>query len=179
MKQVEELLDAGRADPGAAAECEKRLLELKLELDKAANSLEWPALTSEARDWLAWLQKVADQHGTDKQRQRASELAAEVEKITSERNADRLRKVKERIGRLYFEIVSTQADWWMYQFQQAEKEQHKMIDQERAARLINQGRDYVSKNNLAGLQNVMKQLWIYETPAGLAPAGRELCCVGR
>jgi hypothetical protein len=132
---------------------------LKLELDKAANSLEWPALRSEARDWLAWLQKVIDQHGTDKQRERANQFATEVEKITSDRNTDRLRKVIERISRLYFEIVSTQADWWMYQFQQAERQQHKMIDQERAARLINQGRDYVSKNNLIGLQNVVRQLW--------------------
>jgi molecular chaperone DnaK len=159
MRQVEELLSAGRVDPDAAAEGEIRLLQLKLELDKAANALEWPALKSEARDWLGWLQKVADQHGTEKQRQKANEFAAEVEKILPERNADRLRKLMERIGRLYFEIVSTQPDWWVYQFQQAEKQQHKMRDPDRAARLIGQGREYVSKNNLIGLQNVVRQLW--------------------
>jgi molecular chaperone DnaK len=171
MRQVEELLAAGKADSGAAAECEKRLLELKLELDKAANAVEWPALKSEARGWLNWLQKVADQNGTEKQKQRANEFAAELEKITRERNADRLRKLMERIGRLYFEIVSTLPDWWMYQFQRAEKEQHKMIDPERAARLIGQGREYVSKNNLIGLQNVVRQLWDL-LPAEIAEAAK-------
>ena len=47
----------------------------------------------------------------------------------------------------------------MYQFQQAEKEQQKMKDQDRALRLFGQGRDYVAKNNLMGLQNVVRQLW--------------------
>jgi molecular chaperone DnaK len=171
MRQVEELLSAGRADPVAVAEGEIRLLQLKLAIDKAANALEWPALKSEARDWLGWLQKVADQHGTEKQRQRANEFAAEVEKITRERNADRLRKAMERIGRLYFEIVSTLPDWWVSQFQQAEKEEQKIADPDRAARLIGQGREYVSKNNLIGLQNVVRQLWDL-LPAEVAEAAK-------
>lgn len=158
-QKVENLLAAAKADAGAAAECEKRLLELKLELDKAADALEWPALKSEALAWLGWLQKVAEQHGTEAQRQKANEFAAEVEKITRERNTDRLRKTIERIARLYYQIVGAQADWWMYQFQQAQKEEHKMIDAQKAARLIGQGRDYVRKNDLIGLQNVVKQLW--------------------
>lgn len=159
MREVEELLAAAKADAGAAAECEKRLLEVKLELDKAADALEWPTLKSEAHNWLGWLQTVVDQHGTDKQKQRASEFATEVEKIIRERKPDRLRKQIEQIARLHFEIVSTQAGWWMYQFQQAEKEQQKMKDQDRALRLFGQGRDYVAKNNLMGLQNVVRQLW--------------------
>jgi hypothetical protein len=63
------------------------------------------------------------------------------------------------MARLHFEVVSTQASWWIYQFQQTEKEQQKMTDQDRALRLLGQGRDYVSKNNLIGLQNVVRQLW--------------------
>jgi len=172
MQQVDELLDAGRADPNAAAEGEKRLLELKLELDKAANAVEWPALKSEAREGLNWLQKVADQNGTDKQKERTRELTAELETIIRERNADRLRKIIGRIGRLHFEIVSALPDWWVYQFQQAEKEQHKMTDPQRAARLISQGQDYVSKNNLAGLQNVVRQLWDLLPPEVVQAAER-------
>jgi hypothetical protein len=40
-----------------------------------------------------------------------------------------------------------------------EKEMQKMSDQTRAARLLDQGRDCMSKNNMTGLQNVVKQLW--------------------
>ena len=60
----------------------------------------------------------------------------------------------------------------MYQFQQAEKEQHKMTDPQRAALLISQGQDYVSKNNLAGLQNVVRQLWDLLPPEVVQAAER-------
>ena len=159
VQEIEHLLSAAKADPDAAAECEKRLLRLKLDIDKVADALEWPALKSEARDWLAWLQTVAEQHGTDKQKKRVTEFASEADEIIRQRKPDRLRKNIEQMMRLHFEIVSGQASWWIYQFQQAEKEQQKMTDQDRALRLLSQGRDYVAKNNLLGLQNVVRQLW--------------------
>jgi len=34
-----------------------------------------------------------------------------------------------------------------------------MSDQERAARLLNQGQDCLAKNNITGLQNIVRQLW--------------------
>jgi len=34
-----------------------------------------------------------------------------------------------------------------------------MSDPGRAARLLDQGRDAISKNNFVGLQNVVRQLW--------------------
>jgi molecular chaperone DnaK len=172
MGQVEELLAAGKADPGAAAECEKRLLQLKLELDKASNALEWPALKSKARDWLGWLQEVADQHGTDKQRQKTDELASEVEEIIREREPDRLRKRIEQIRRLHSEIVSVQPEYWIYWFQEAEKQQDRMNDQDKAIRLFRQGREYTDKNNWIGLQNLVRQLWELLPPEVVQAAER-------
>jgi hypothetical protein len=40
-----------------------------------------------------------------------------------------------------------------------EKQQDKMGDQSQAARLLDQGRDCLSRNNTAGLQSVVRQLW--------------------
>jgi len=159
MQDVEESLAAAQADHNAAAKCEKRLLELKLKLDEAADALEWPTLEKEAQDWLGWLQKVADEHGNSQQKQKAEGFTAEVEKIIREHKPDGLRKKIEQITRLYHEIIMAQPGWWIYQFQQSEKEQQKMKDQDRAARLLDQGRDCIAKNNFAGLQNVVRQLW--------------------
>ena len=92
MQDVKESLAAAKADHNAAAKCEKRLLELKLKLDEAADALEWPALVAESRDWLGWLQKVVDQHGNSQQKQKAKDLADEVEEIIREHKPDRLRK---------------------------------------------------------------------------------------
>jgi molecular chaperone DnaK len=159
MQEVKDSLSAAGADHNAAAKCERRLQELKLRLDEAADALEWPALVSESRECLASLQKVADQHGNNQQKHKAGDLANEIEEIIVERKPDRLRKRIEHILRLYHEIVMAQPGWWVYQLQRIEEQQSKMSNQTRAAQLLDQGRDCLAKNNVTGLQNVVRQLW--------------------
>jgi len=159
MQDVKESLAAAKADHNAAAKCEKRLLELKLKLDEAADALEWPTLVSEARERLGYLQKIADEHGNNQQKHKAGDLANEVEEIIREHKPDRLRKKIEQIARLYYEIVMAQSGWWVYQFQQMEKQQEKMSDQARAGQLLSQGQDCLARNNVTGLQNIVRQLW--------------------
>jgi len=158
-QEVKEVLAAAKADPTAALEGEKRLLELKLKLDEAADALEWPSLVAESRDWVAYLQKVTDQHGSSQQKQKAADLAAQVEETIRDRKPDRLRKRIEQIARLYYDIVMAQAGWWVYQLQKMEEQQPEMSDQAKAARLLGQGQDCLAKNNVTGLQNVVRQLW--------------------
>jgi len=159
LQEIKELLPAIKGDPNAAAKFEKRLLELKLILDEAINALEWPALISESREKLGELQKVADQDGNEQQRRKAEDFADDVEEIISERKPEQLRKKIEQMTRLYYEIVMAQPGWWVSRFQLLEKQQQKMTDQSRAARLFDQGRECIAKNNFTGLQNVVRQLW--------------------
>ena len=159
LQEVKELLPAAKGDPDAALKCEKRLLELKLKLDEAADASEWPALVSESRDWLGWLQKAADQCGNEQQRQKAENLTGEIEKIIRERKTDYLRRRIDRAKDLYFQIVMSQPGWWVDQFQRMDKQQQDMTDQGRAARLLDQGRDCMGKSNATGLQNVVRQLY--------------------
>jgi molecular chaperone DnaK len=145
-QEVKEIIAAAKADPTAALQGEKRLLELKLKLDEATDALKWPSLVAESRDWLDYLKNVADQHGNNQQKQKAETLAAEVEEIIRERKTDRIQKRIDQIARLYYEIVMAQPGWWVDQFQHGKK-QEAMSDQERAARLLNQGQDCLAKNN--------------------------------
>jgi len=158
-QDVKETLAAAKADPTAALQGEKRLLELKLKLDEAADALEWPALVAESRNWLGYLQKVADQPGNSQQKQKADDFAAEVEEIIRDKKPDRLRKKIEQIARLYHEIVMAQFGWWVYQFQKMDEQQDAMSDPAKASKLLGQGRDCLAKNNFTGLQNVVRQLW--------------------
>jgi molecular chaperone DnaK len=159
LEEVKETLAAAKDDADAAAKCEKRLLELKLKLDEAANSLEWPALVAEAQDWLGYLWRAADKSGSPQQKEKAKDLSDQAAEIVRERKTDRLRKKIDSIARLYYEIAMAQPGWWVYQFQRMEEQQEKMMDQPRAARLLDQGRDCMAKNNATGLQNVVRQLW--------------------
>jgi len=83
LQEVKDASSQPRADPDAAAKCERRLLELKLKLDDAVDALEWPTLIAEAKDWLSYLKRAADQHGNEQQKEKANTLAAEIERIIS------------------------------------------------------------------------------------------------
>lgn len=159
LEEIKGLLPSIAADVDVAGKFEKRLLELKLKLDAAADALEWPALVAEAKEWTGYLTRIADKQGTQQQAQRARELTAQVEAAIKEQKADRLRKRIEQTTRMYYEIVMAQPGWWVYQFQQIEKKQDEMVDETRGSQLLDQGRDCISRNNTTGLQNVVRQLW--------------------
>ena len=159
MKEVEDTLAAAKGDPDAAAKCEKRLLELKLKLDEAADSLEWPVLVADARRELDDLNSIVNRSGSQSQRDKAAELTDEVEDIIAERKMDRLRKKIEQVLRLYWEIVFAQPGFWVHQLQLLEKKQQQMSDATRSTRLLDQGRDCIAKNNITGLQSIVRQLW--------------------
>jgi len=158
-QEVKENLAAGNADPDAALKGEKQLLELKIRLDQAADALEWPTLVSESHGCVQELRAVADQHGSDQQKQRAKDLAEQIELIIRDHKADRLRKKTEQTVAMYYEIVMAQSGWWVFQFQRMEEQQPKMSDQTQGRRLLGQGRDCIARNNATGLKNVVRQLW--------------------
>jgi molecular chaperone DnaK len=159
IQEVKGTVAAAQGDPDAAMKCEKRLLELKLRLDEAEDTLEWPALLAEVRMWLKDLDTVVSQHGSQAQRDRASQIVDEVDDFIAKRQMDSLRKKLSHVRQLYFEIVFAQPGFWVQQFRWLENEKHKMSDQARALRLLDQGRECIGKNNVTGLQNIVRQLW--------------------
>jgi molecular chaperone DnaK len=157
MQEVKEAVAGG--DPHDPAKFEKRLLELKLKLDEAADALEWPTLVAETRQWINHLGTTVNRHSLQAQRDKAAELAAEAEEIIAQRKMDRLRKKLAQVERLYWEIIFAQPGFWVNQFQELEKQKDQMSDPARATRLLEQGRDYIAKNNATGLQNIVRQFW--------------------
>jgi molecular chaperone DnaK len=170
--EVKASVDAAQADPEAAAKCEKQLLELKLKLDEVADALEWPALVAEVRDSLKHLDSVANQHGSQAQRDKAVQLREQTQDLIEKRHMDRLRKKLEQIKQLVFDIVSAQAGFWVDLFRWLESEKRRMSDQSHAIRLLDQGRQCIDKNNLVGLQSVVKQLWDLLPPEVVQAAPR-------
>src|SRR5260221_4849358 len=158
MGEVKAAVDAAQADAEAAAKCEKQLLELKLEFDELADALEWPALVAEVRDWLKNLDSVVNQHGSQGQRGKAAQLAEQTKDLVAKRHMDRLRKKLELIKQLSWEIVSAHPGFWIDQFRWLESEKPNMGDHSRALRLLDQGRQCIDKNNVVGLQNIVRQL---------------------
>jgi hypothetical protein len=155
MEEVKQLL-AGGGDPD---KCERRLLELKIKLDEAVDALEWPALVSEAREWLGALKAVDTEHSDSDRHKRAAELTQELQTLMRNKAPDDLRAKIAQVRALWWEITSAQPAYWVYQLQELEKQIGTMREQARAARLFGQGRAFMSHGNAVGLENVVRDLW--------------------
>ena len=75
------------------------------------------------------------------------------------RKMDRLRNKIDQVLRIYWEIAFAQPSFWVHQLRRMEEEQAKMNDAARASRLLDQGRECLAKDNITGLQNIVRQLW--------------------
>jgi molecular chaperone DnaK len=159
MNEIKEAVAGAKGDPDAAAKAEKRLLELKLKLDAIENELKWPTSVTEIQNWLADLSKLATEHGSEDQQDRAAELKEEADEIITEKKVDRLNKKLKQVQDLYYQILFSLKIFWVQQFQKLEKERTKMKDKAKADRLFEMGQRYLDQNNADGLRNVVGQLW--------------------
>lgn len=157
LAEVRELA-AGARDADTAGKCESRLLELKIRLDKVAEKLEWPTVVADAEGLIESL-SGALKDGTPEQKKEGEGIIADLRRIVKGRNPEDLKRKQAQGESLYWRIAFEQPSFWVYTFQKLEKEIDRMIDRERAARLFDQGRAYLSHNNPTGLRNVVTELW--------------------
>ena len=143
----------------AAQKCEHRLLELRCAIDEVADKLEWPGLVSEARELSERLVDEASRTPQPQLKKQAEIITRELAKIIDTANIDDLRVKFRQAQSLYWTLLSVQPAFWVYQFQQSEKEVALATDQVRATRLCAQGRAFLSQNNADGLKNVVLELW--------------------
>jgi molecular chaperone DnaK len=143
----------------SANKAEKRLLELKIELDAAEDAMLWPGLVKEALEKLEGLESLIAECGTSEHAVQAETLRTQVEESISQKRADRLRLVQARVFALAHEILFEQPSYWVGMFKYLEGERSEMSDQGTVDKLLNQGRACIDQENLQGLMNVVRQLW--------------------
>lgn len=158
LEEIEKLLDAGRADPDAAKQAEKRLLELRVNLDKAEDLMKWPSLIMEANSAMDGLDKLIDECNMSELQEQADTLREQVETLIAQERSAPLQKKIEQIMDLHYEILFAQPSFWVGYFRYVEEQRDKIDDTSTADRLFNQGYQYIKQENLNGLHNVVVQL---------------------
>lgn len=151
-------MKAAGNDVSAAQKAENMLIQLRVDLDKAEDSLEWPTLVQNAREEIDKVEKLVDEVDDDDARDKFESLKDDIDDLIENKKADRLRKKLEKLTELNFELLREQPDFWVSLFRFAEKQSGEMQDQERADVLLNQGREFIQTGNLSGLKNVVAQL---------------------
>ena len=155
---IREKLEAAKGDPVAADQAEKMLLEFKISLDRAEDSLKWPALVAEVNKALDDLDRLTAQHGSSGQREKATQLREQAEALIEKKLSDALRKKLDQINDLQNEILFEQPGFWLGFFNYLVEDRAKMRDGATADRLIDQGRQFINRGNVPGLRNVVGQL---------------------
>lgn len=158
-KDRDDAVRAAKGDEGAAEKAQARVLELQNRLDKAEEELKWPTLVTEAKELQNDLQKLAEDHGNSNHQEKAEEWSESIESIIEKKQVDRLpRKIEE--GRtIYAQILFSLPGFWVGNFQRMERDRGNFNDSAAAERLFERGREYLQKNNIEGLTDVVRKLW--------------------
>lgn len=158
-KDRDDAVRAAKGDEGAAEKAQARVLELQNRLDKAEKELKWPTLVTEARELQDDLQKLAEDHGNSNHQEKTEEWSDSIESIIEKKQVDRLpRKIEE--GRtIYAQILFSLPGFWVGNFQRMERDRGNFSDPAAAERLFERGREYLQKNNIEGLTDVVRKLW--------------------
>lgn len=158
MEELEDIVDAASDDSVSAKKAEARLLEMKIALDKIEGGALMPSLVKEAHEALDELDGLIAAHGDADQRSRAGRLRDEVDELSGNNNADRLRKKIEQIADLHREVLFAQPAFWVAMFEHTVEQKPQMRDQALAGRLIDQGRQCIDHGNVQGLRTAVAQL---------------------
>lgn len=159
VAEIKRELSAAKGDPDAAEKADKRLLELKLLLDKIEDEVQWPSLVLEAKDWLGRLETLANQHANDDQDSKCRAMKQETMNIIESQQKERLPRKLKQLQDLYYDILFSLSAFWVNQFTNLQGRISQMSDQSEAARLIKLGQGYLEQDNIGGIRNVVFKLW--------------------
>lgn len=158
LEALERLIDDAKADPDAANIAEKRLLEIKVSIDRAEDAMKWPSLVNQANQALDELDAMVAEHGNDDQKERAVEYRGQLEELIKQKRSVPLRRKIDQVHSLYREMLFEQPGFWLGYFNHMTEQQGKMKDQDAAERLIARGQEYIANGNVQGLRSVVVQL---------------------
>jgi molecular chaperone DnaK len=150
---------AAKGDPGAADKAAARVLEMQNRLDTLEKQLKWPALVREAKELQEELSTLAADHGTSNHQEKVEDWSDMIDSIIDKKQVDRLPRKIEEGHSIYTQILFSLPGFWVGNFQRMERERGRFSDPAAAERLFERGREYLQKNNIEGLTDVVRKLW--------------------
>ena len=170
-KELDQAVKDAKGDPDAAEKAQARLLELQNQLDALEKELEWPAMLVEAEDLRERMNTLASDHGTAAHKGKAEKWSDDIDDIIKNKQAARMPSKLQEGHSIAAQILTSIPAFWVANFQRLEKEGN-FSDQSAANRLIERGREYLQKNNIDGLTDVVRKLWSLMPPEEAEKAQR-------
>lgn len=156
--QVERLANAAEADPESAIAGENRLLDLRMALDEAEESLEWPTQVNEAQEQLSNVRGIVDEHGDADDKRRMQAIENDMDRAIQSNDPDLVRNVREHVASLAVRVLDRQPGFWIGLLEHLAGQQGSMRDSSLASQLVAQGRRCIDQNDVDGLRAACRQL---------------------
>jgi len=159
LNNVSNALNAAEGDVDAGDKAQKRLLDLRIALDQAEESLRYPALVAKVENLLTELRDLIARSGSKPEFQRLYQrLEGDARRAQQSRNVDLLVRTADDLSSLQVAILREQPDFWVGFFQYLEESRHQMTDQARAEDLFQSGYRAQNANDVPRLRAIVQQV---------------------
>jgi molecular chaperone DnaK len=158
IAQIEETLQAARADGDQASKCHKLMLRLNEQLDDIEARQQRPELEKKAKHIKECAKAIVEQDSSGKYSDAYEQLSRELESAFKDADPHALVQATERLDDLIRYILSQGLEWWVKGFQYASENCKLMNDQTKAAMLFKQGRKAIDDEDKDSLKAAVIQL---------------------
>ncbi|MFC1708442.1 Hsp70 family protein [Candidatus Omnitrophota bacterium] len=146
-------------DPDAVEKADRRLKELKQDIDSLENLSHWPIVLGDYNSAMEGCKETIDSYGEDEEKQQLDSLKKDAEKAINNRDIKLLNKVIEAITSMRWVILFRQPGYWIACFQEIKKNPVGFINDSRAQELITEGSMALQRQDLDSLKSIMMELW--------------------
>ncbi|MGV9384551.1 Hsp70 family protein [Nonomuraea sp. NPDC003707] len=157
-KDLDRLVDAARADPNAATECGKRLLDLQVAIDEVEEMVEWPKLVQEAKDTMAGVRDIVLSMGDMNDQRTLTTLESAMREAINAHDADLLRRRVDDLYGLAAEVLERTDELPRIRFDHLRSLLPDMRDRREAAQLIDTGRKAMERGDMRTVRDVNREL---------------------
>ncbi|WP_152363693.1 Hsp70 family protein [Microlunatus speluncae] len=157
-QDLDELLDASKVDPDAAAAAQQRILDLRAAVDDVENELEWPTLVADAETRIAEGRDLIASYGSDTDQRDLPLYVAAVEQAVESRDADLLRQRLEELQLHVIRAMERHGILEVHYFDNLADSRAEMRNRAHADRLIAEGQQAIDSGDYQRLRGINLQL---------------------
>jgi molecular chaperone DnaK len=172
------LAAAEQRDDDAARKTQRRIQELRTQLDRSYDQARLPLMQSEFEELIPQVRQLLAESGDATTQRQAETLVEDIARALGDSDASAVSLRMEQLRQLYFSVLLEQPGWWVGFYQDLVEKQSQFQDTNLAKVLITDGRKALERQDIDALRQVCGRLWSLLPSAGRAGMSRALPDVG-
>jgi len=153
------LVAAEALDEDSARKAQRRLQELRDQLDRSYDRARLPIMRTEFEEMLPQVRQVLTEFADSSTQQRAETIAGDIAQALNDGDAATAKLRMEQLQQLHFGTLLDQPGWWLGLYQDLVEKQSQFADQNLARVLIIDGRKALDRQDFDGLRQICGRLW--------------------